>query len=89
MVFFGLVLVNRASRKTNAASAIAFCSAASSPFIGIAMPTASRSYAIKFVQASLYFLALSEVAANLLQKSEMSKGYFLAMGMTVATPFVY
>lgn len=75
-----------------AGRAVAFGSVAASVIIGFAISAAifeAYAYAIKFVQAALYFLAIAEVAANPLWPTEWSKGYFLALGMVIVTPFAF
>ena len=75
-----------------AGRAVAFGSVAASVVIGFAISAAifgAYAHAIKFAQAALYFVAIAEVVANPLQKSELSKVYFLALGMVIVTPYVF
>lgn len=75
-----------------AGRAVAFGSVAASVIIGFAVSAAifgAYAHAIKFAQAALYFVAIAEVAANPLRQAELSKGYFLALGMVIVTPFAF
>ncbi len=75
-----------------AGRAVAFGSVAASVIIGFAISAAifgAYAHAIKFAQAALYFVGLSEVVANPLRQAELSKGYFLALGMIIVTPFAF
>lgn len=75
-----------------AGRAVAFGSVAASVVIGFAASAAifgAYTHAIKFAQAALYLVAIAEVVANPLRKAELSKGYFLALGIVIVTPFVF
>ena len=75
-----------------AGRAVAFGSVAASVVIGFAMSAVifgAYAHAIKFAQAALYFVAISEIVANPLRPAELSKGYFLALGMVIVTPFAF
>ena len=75
-----------------AGRAVAFGSVAASAIIGFAVSATifgAYAHAIKFAQAALYFAAIAEVSANPLRAAEMSKGYFLALGMVIVTPFKF
>ncbi|WP_143277272.1 hypothetical protein [Bordetella genomosp. 1] len=75
-----------------AQQAMVIGSIAASAIIGFAIAAAifgAYASSVKFVHAGVYFLALAEVAANPVRVSEASKGYSMAMGMLIATPFIY
>lgn len=75
-----------------AGRAVVLGSVAGSVIIGFAVSAAifgAYAHAIKFAQAALYLVAITEVAANPLRPAEWSQGYLPALCMVIVTPFVF
>jgi hypothetical protein len=72
--------------------AVAFSSVSAVVIFGFALAVAmfgSLGYSLKFMQASLYFCSLAEVAKNPIAKGGCSKIYPFSWGMVVTTPFLF
>lgn len=72
--------------------AIAFSSVSAVAVFGFALSAAvfgSWGYALKFLQASLYFSSLAEISKNPVTKGNWSKIYPISWGIVVTTPFLF
>jgi hypothetical protein len=72
--------------------AVAFALVATFVVLGFAFAAiclGSYAYGLKFLSASLYFLALAEVAANARLESDRSSCFPPAVGVVIATPFIF